>query len=337
MTIRRRWLTVVGAACASFAAIAPARAAPATAMLETTAAADAADCPKATALAAAVNDGLGRTALTPAGRDATAAAAASAASAGNPVRVLVRFERAQKGYAANVDVGGGRGGTRKLSDAGPKCATLGNAVGVLLVLLLDADAETLGDAAAGATPEATAHTTTGSGAAAHATTAGLAVGGGVAEGLIGGWSPTIGLGGTLAHDRWSARLGGVWLPDKVNDYGPGRVEVGLAYARLALCGSTRAEQSGVRMALCAQQQMGWMRGHGYDYPGSNDGVDLLWLAAGASIVASGSFERAFGWEAEAGVVRLLRQHRFVVGEVGTAFESDPWAFTMTLAFTTRLW
>ena len=326
--IRRPWLTVVGAACASFAAAAPARGAPATAALETTAAADAADCPKAAALAATVNDGLGRTALTPAG---------AGAAEGNPVRVVVRFERAAKGYAATVNVGGGRGGTRKLSDAGPGCATLGNAVGVLLELLLDADAETLGDAAAGATPTTMERTAAGSGAAAHATTAGLAVGGGVAEGLVGGWSPTIGLGGTLAYDRWSARLGGVWLPEKVNDYGPGRIEVGLAFARIALCGSTRVEQSSVTMALCAQQQVGWLRGHGFDYDAANLGADQLWLAAGASIVASGAFERSFGWEAEAGVVRLLRQQRFVIDNLGTGFQSDPWAFTMTLAFTTSLW
>src|SRR5436190_8888077 len=334
MTIRRRWLTMLGAACASFALAAPARGAPATAMIEATAAADAADCPKAAALATTVNDGLGRTALTPVIRDATAA---SAASAGKAVHVLVHFERAQKGYAANVNIGGGRGGTRKLSDASPKCSTLGNAVGVLLVLLLDADAETLGDATAGATPTTAERTSAGSGAAVHPTTAGLAVGGGVAEGLVGGWSPTIGLGGTLAYDRWSARVGGVWLPEKVNDYGPGRIEVGLAFARLALCGSTRVEQSSVTMALCAQQQVGWLRGHGCDYPGANYGVDQLWLAAGASIVASGAFERSFGWEAEAGVVRLLRQQRFVVDNLGTGFQSDPWAFTMTLAFTTRLW
>jgi hypothetical protein len=163
------------------------------------------------------------------------------------------------------------------------------------------------------------------------------VGGGVAEGLVGGWSPTIGLGGTLAYDRWSARLGGVWLPEKVNDYGPGRIEVGLAFARLALCGSTRVERTDVTMGLCAQQQFGWLRGQGFDYDVVNRSADLLWLAAGASVVASGPFGRSFGWEAEAGVVRLLREHRFVVDNLGTGFRTDPWAFTATLAFTTRLW
>jgi len=123
----------------------------------------------------------------------------------------------------------------------------------------------------------------------------------------------------------------------VNDFGPGRIEVGLALARLALCGSTHVDPSSVTVALCAQQQFGWLRGHGWDYPGTNLGADRLWLAAGASIVASGAFERSFGWEAEVGVARLLRQTRFVVDNLGTGFQSDPWAFTMTLAFTTRLW
>jgi hypothetical protein len=316
-------LTAIAAAGVSFAVAAPAHAAPATAALETSSAAGAEDCPKAAALAAAVNDGLGRAALTPAG----------AGAAEQPVRVLVRFERDGKEYAATVNVGGGRGGTRKLSDGGPGCGTLANAVGVLLVLLLDADAETLADGASGGS-------STNSSSAARAaagTTADLAVGGGVAEGLVGGWSPTIGLGGTLAYDRWSARLGGVWLPEKVNEYGPGRIEVGLAYARLALCGSTRVEGSSVTMGLCAQQQFGWLRGHGFDYAVANRGVNHLWLAAGAAVVARGSFARSFGWEAEAGIVRLLREQRFVVDNLGTGFQSDPWAFTATLAFTTRLW
>jgi hypothetical protein len=91
------------------------------------------------------------------------------------------------------------------------------------------------------------------------------------------------------------------------------------------------------MALCAQQQVGWLRGHGFDYDVANRGADHLWLAAGASVVASGPFGRSFGWEAEAGVVRLLREQRFIVDNLGTGFQSDPWAFTTTLAFTTRLW
>jgi hypothetical protein len=266
------------AACVLLAA--EANAAPATAFLETTSAAGAADCPKADTLAALVNEGLGRVALS------TAATAAADA----PLRVVVRFERAEKGYAATVNLGGGRGGTRKLSDGGPECAALANAVGVLLTVLLDSNVETLTDGPTG-----------------HATTATFAAGGGVAEGLVGGWSPTLGLGGALAYQRWSGRLGGVWLPAKSNAYGPGRVEIGLAFTRLALCMSVRdGGRARFALALCAQQQVGWLRGRGFAYDGGDRTADHLWLASGASIVASGSWERSFGWEIEAGAVRLLQ-------------------------------
>src|SRR5262249_25917506 len=193
---------------------------------------------------------------------------------------------------------------------------LATAVGVLWVLILGPGAEPVGGAAAGSPPHAAARpsgTTTAvasSAPAAHlGTTAGLSVGGGVAEGLVGGWSPAVGMGGTLAYRRWSARLGGIWVPTKSSDFGPGRVQVGLAIARPALCGSAVVGSSRVAVGLCAQQQVGWMRGRGFDYEAANRAADHLWLAAGAAIVAGGPLARSLGWEAEAGVVRLLQQQR----------------------------
>ena len=169
------------------------------------------------------------------------------------------------------------------------------------------------------------------------TTADLGVGGGVAEGLVGGWSPTVGLGGTLAYRRWAARLGGVWLPSKSSDFGPGRVEVGLAIARLALCVSTRDDRSRVALGFCVQQQVGWMRGRGVDYDDGNGEADHLWLATGASIVAGGPLGRSLGWEVDVGAVRPLREQRFVVDNLGTAYRSEPAAFMTTFALTTRIW
>jgi hypothetical protein len=165
----------------------------------------------------------------------------------------------------------------------------------------------------------------------------VSVGGGVAQGLVGGWSPAVGLGGTLAYRRLAARLGGFWLPAKSNAYGPGRVEVGLAAARLALCVSVPGGGSRLTLGLCAQQQVGWMRGRGVDYEASNRSADHLWLATGASLVARGPLAPWLGWELEVGAVRLLQQERFVIDNLGTAFRSDPVAFLTTLAFTTRVW
>ena len=302
-----------------------AQAAPATGALETTSGAGAADCPDAARLAAIVNDGIGRTAVVPAG-----------ASTAPPMRIGVAFDRTGKGYAATVRIGGANGGTRRLSNQGPGCAALANAVGVLLVVVLDTDATTPTDPAAASPPPSSS--SVGSPATARGeTTADLGIGGGVAEGLVGGWSPTVGLGGTLAYRRWAARLGAVWLPSKSSDFGPGRVEIGLAIARLALCVSTRDDRSRVALGFCVQQQVGWMRGRGVDYNAGSGEADHLWLATGASLVVRGPLGRSFGWEVDVGAVRPLREQRFVVDNLGTAYRSEPAAFMTTFALTTRIW
>jgi hypothetical protein len=305
-------------------------AAPATAELHAGSAAGAADCPDAAALAHLVNDGLGRTALVPAGADAAEA---------RP-RVDVTFERPARGYTATVRIGGARGGTRRLSNAGPGCGALANAVGVLLTVVLDTDAEAPGGAAsvgatAGVASASSAGARTGGGAGGM--NADVGVGGGVAEGLVGGWTPTLGLAGTLAYRHAAARLGGLWLPSKSSDAGPGRIDVGLAVARLGLCATTGTDRSRVTLGLCAQQQIGWMRGRGFDFFTGPWSDDHLWLAAGAAVVASGAFERSFGWEVEAGAVRLLQRQRFAVNNFGTRYQSDPFAFMTTLSFMTRVW
>jgi hypothetical protein len=304
----------------------PAAAAPATAQLESTNAAGAGDCPDAGRLARMVNDGIGRAALAPAGADAPAA----------PLRVGVTFERAGRGYAATVRLGGARDGTRKLSNGGPGCTALANAVSVLLVVVLDSEAEPPG------VPADRPDRSTGSsgGPARDLAQAGpnadVGIGGGVAEGLVGGWSPTLGLGGTLAYRHWAARLGGLWLPSKTSDNLPGRVDIGLAVARLALCATTGGDRSRVTLAVCVQQQIGWMRSRGFLFGTGNVDSDRLWLAVGPTFVASGGFERSFGWEIEAGAVRVLRQQQFV-DTFGVAYQADSFAFMTTLSFTTRVW
>ena len=165
----------------------------------------------------------------------------------------------------------------------------------------------------------------------------LGVGGGVAQGLVGGWSPAVGLGGTLAYQRWATRLGAVWLPANSNAFGPGRVEVGLAVARLALCVALLGDPSRVSMGVCAQQQIGWMRGRGVDYDAGNRVANHLWLATGASIVAGGPLGRSLGWEVELGALVPFHQERFAVDNLGAGFRSDPVAFMTTFAFTTRVW
>jgi hypothetical protein len=80
-----------------------------------------------------------------------------------------------------------------------------------------------------------------------------------------------------------------------------------------------------------------MRGRGVDYPAGNTSAGTLWLAPGAAIVASGPLATTLGWEVDVGAVYPLREVRFVVDNLGTAYRSEPAAFMTTFSITTRVW
>ena len=170
----------------------------------------------------------------------------------------------------------------------------------------------------------------------------VAVGGGVAAGLVGGWSPAARAGRHAgAYHRWAARLGRrLAARRRSNDYGPGRVEVGLAVARLALCPSTGDDRSRCTLALYVQQQVGWMRGRGVDYEAGNRVADRLWLATGAVDRRAGGPLGRIARLGGRGRARsaLLQEARFVDRQprhrVSSRIRS---AFMTTLAFTTRVW
>ena len=155
-----------------------------------------------------------------------------------------------------------------------------------------------------------------------------------------GWSgagrPSLGLGGTLAYQGWAARLGGVWLPSKTSDYGPGRVEVGCHRAARAVRAGVRRPRAldagPVRAAagrVDARPRHRLRRQPRRRSTVAGDG--------GASIVARGSVGTiGSAGRSRRGAVRVLGETRFAIGGGGIAFATDPYAFMTTLALTTRV-
>jgi hypothetical protein len=189
----------------------------------------------------------------------------------------------------------------------------------------------------GAVPGASgASEATGATGARSAPTAAVGAGAGAAEGLVGGWSPAVGLGGTLTQGPLSIRLGGLWVPAKSHEVGTGRVEVGLATARIAFCATAESDRSHVGLGLCVQQQIGWLHGRGLGYD-VNHTAGSLWLAGGVALIANGPLGRAVGWELETGMVCPLQERRFVANDVRTAYQTPAAAFMTTLSFTTKVW
>ena len=97
------------------------------ASIEATHTSEANGCPSAQQLATAVNRGLGRSELSP----------RTGSEAESKVRFTVEFKKEHELYTATLRSLGARPGERTISDQGADCSALGDAVIVLLVVLLD--------------------------------------------------------------------------------------------------------------------------------------------------------------------------------------------------------
>jgi hypothetical protein len=290
-------------------ASAPAGAAPGPAGLTVSRDAGASDCPEAPALAAAINRGLGREGITDSDPEGAA------------LRFSVAFGKQAGGYDAVISAAGARHGQRALSDTGASCAALGDAVGVLLVLLLDGGGE-LEPAPAAPTP----------------TWLSLGAGGGLAEGATGGWAAAFTGTATLRFGaRWAVRAGGTFVPARSSAFGPGVVEVGLGYGRVALCWSPVGRRPRWELALCAQPELGVLTGSGAGYELENHAVRRPWIALGGGAALTGTLVGRLGWDVEVTASRPLTEERFVVTSVGTAYASPAVSLMSTVSLHAVIW
>lgn len=263
----------------------------------------AADCPGADDLAAAVNARSGRHAV-----DAT--------TSGGDVEVT--FTRDAEVVRATIRASGARAGERLVEDRATSCSAVAKAVELAIVLLLD-------EVAAGTPARAPAEAPT------KPTTPSLRIdasaGGGVGFGLVDGFSPLVVADvGFAPGGRWSARLGGVWVPPSSTSLPPGTVDTSLGAGYVDLCFGIPRDGP---VKLCASPHGGVIHGSGHGF--TTDGsVTRPWFAAGLAASFDGRLVGILGWRARVEALWSLTRERLAIAGVGVAYEPSPAAIVLAV-------
>lgn len=257
---------------------------------------DAADCPDAQDLAAAVEQHMQRPALDAAGTEDAAGADLSAAV------YQVRIFRSEDGYSATLQAGDL---TRQFSDAGSRCDELAGAVALTLAILLDSAP------AARPKPSAAVRSKPARRAAASPAPASPAplrrsVLGDV--GIDAGAAATLGFLAPLSvaftselsfrFPSVSLGVGALVIPPRTVEVAPGTVEVWLAAGAIRLCADVAGDADRAHLALCGQGLIGGIHGTGTGYAPDRKG-SAPWLALGPAGLAEGPIAGPVGWSLRA--------------------------------------
>lgn len=255
-------------------------------------------CPDAPSLAAAVNGVAGRAVL----------AASPAPVLGSWIRV--ELTRTFEGYRAAIQVSGGRGGSRVITDIGPGCDNLRDAVAVALAILLDPVAETPTPQPAAVEPPAPAERV--ARAPRPTPSFGAEAAAGMAMGILPNPRPAVEIGArSRLLPRWTLSLGGTLLALDRAGSSAGQVELGLAYGQLRSCLSAPTDDRATAFELCVQPMLGALRGsgQGFEVEGSET---LLWAALGGGAAAILPLARSWSLSFRATALAPLVHHGFSV-------------------------
>ncbi|EYF00750.1 Hypothetical protein CAP_9028 [Chondromyces apiculatus DSM 436] len=319
------------------AAAAPPPTTPPPARLTVLRAPEASDCPDARALAAAVEVAMKRPALDPQSVDPSAPA------------YDIQIFRPEADYAAILQAGGL---TRQISDPGPTCAGLAEALVITLAILLDSEAPSrpapepeppatplpdgnlsprpvtppvgsvqIRPAPAPAPPGLLA-TAPGSILPRPPAPAppdkpwdlSLDLGAAQTLGLLTPFSWAFYAEASLRLPRVSFAAGALWLPSRTLDVPPGEVDVSLALATARACAAVAGRLDGPRLSACAQPMLGAFTGVGRGYNPDRQAT-VLWMGLGALLLGEGPIVGPLGWSARASVVAPLVTEELTIDRV----------------------
>jgi hypothetical protein len=261
------------------------------------------DCPDATALRTRVEQ-------------ITGTSTAARASTEPPLSVEVTFSREGERYRAALRTRGPKEGERFLEDEGPACASLAEAVGVTVALLLDRTPRHDIAAPRPAPPPPPP----------AATVPGRAFTGwiGVSAGPVFGETPgvSLGFGPALGVERehWSIELAGTETLSRSVSFASGTVRVGLTSGSLQLCRMIDLAGPSLRAGACARAAAGQYRGDGDGYP-MNASVRNPWMAAGGGLRIGGVWGQRLLWGVSGLLLIPVRKQTFSVENAGVAYES----------------
>jgi hypothetical protein len=275
------------------------------------------DCPDATALAREVAHMNGRPSL-----DASARRTAS-------TWLHVEINRGTDGYSAVIRAQGRRTGERRLSDTGPSCENLADALALTLAMVLDNYAGQVS-----IEPEPTRTPTWRKQPAAappqrlSVSALELDVATAVHVGVLAHVGPLISARGRLWLGKTAVfEAGGVYFFEQTVEHAEsaGRLELNLASGFLGSCANLSQPEDGVGLALCAEGYLGRLKGTGTGFTRDEPAQNHLWLAAGLALDLAGRIAGPLEWSARAAAF-LVREQRFVVlvdGREDAIFQSSP--------------
>lgn len=281
----------------------------------------AADCSDATALAARVEALIGRQALIP------------ATEAGAGFAFEVQILKAEDGYTAIVLA---IGKSRQISDPGPTCASLSEALAAMLAILVDADEQPAPPPIV--PPPSPPPTATTPAQVAEPPPPPLPspvdLGGrlllspsfGVSSGLTGDATPAVVLVNDLrVWGPFSLLAGFTWTPPQDFALAPGRVEIQLMYGQAAPCVSTWALFGRSRLGGCLQVNVGAIRGKGIGYF-RNGEVTRPWVSMGLTALLDVHVVGPVYWSLRASAFATVTEEAFQVDGIGVAFDPSPVGF-----------
>ncbi|AKT41292.1 hypothetical protein [Chondromyces crocatus] len=285
------------------------------ARLTVTRTAEATDCPDAAALTAAVEVAMKRPALD----DASEEAAADTYE--------VRIFREDDAYAAVLRAGDL---TRRISDPGPTCAGLAEALAITLAILLDSEAPPRAEPAppspappSPATPSArstrrapgsTPTATPTPAPSARAWDVSLDLGVSQTLGVLTPFSWAFHAEASLRLERVSFGAGAIWMPTRTLDVTPGQVDITLALATARACAAIAGHLEGPRLSVCAQPMVGAFSGAGRGYDPDRQ-VTVPWAALGALLLGEGPIAGPLGWSLRGAVVAPLVSEELTIDRV----------------------
>jgi len=275
------------------------------------------DCPDADALAREVARMNGRPSLDPSARKTA------------HTWLHVEINRGGDGYAAVIRAEGKRTGERQLSDTGPSCDNLAEALALTLAIVLDNYAQRTSiepppPRTAASREQLAAERPRRLNVSALELDAGTAV----HVGMLARAGPLI-----LARGRlWLGQVvaleaGALYAFEQEIEHAEsaGRLELDLVSGFIGSCASFSRLENGIALGLCAEGYLGRLQGTGAGFSRDQPPRSHLWLAGGLAIDLAGRLAGPLLWSAR-GAAFLMREQRFIVqvdGREDPIFESSP--------------
>jgi hypothetical protein len=272
------------------------------------------DCPEAPSLAGEIPASIGHPAI----RVGVAADAKGGV-------LEVDFDRKAPGYVATIRSLGPSPGLRTLSDSGPSCAGLANAVAVALVLLLDEPFQVQPPQAAqdgGPAVQPASRSLVAPGSPPSRSLRGALQFDGSAllsTGLVGALAP-----GVSVDFAWNPRpafvldLGALWFPSESLRLSPGIVHASLLALRVGACAV--AIRGSASLSVCAAPWLGALEVSAEGFT-VNDRAAPPWFGLSGGVVVRGPIRGALGWTGRAELVVPVHPARLSV--LGRALRPDP--------------